>query len=81
MKWLHGSIIMITLEMTNLQKKIRTLQDVGYVLDSLDVDSVLPLTPTTSGFVDETEIIETVQSLFSYLSGMQLYPVVYEGGK
>lgn len=34
-------------------KKIRTLQDVGYVLDSLDVDSVLPLTPTTSGFVDE----------------------------
>lgn len=60
-------------------KKIRTLQDVGYVLDSLDVDNVLPLTPTTSGFVDETEIIETVQSLFSYLSGMQLYPVVYEG--
>lgn len=61
-------------------KKIRTLQDVGYVLDSLDVDNVLPLTPTTSGFVDETEIIETVQGLFSYLSGMQLYPVVYEGG-
>lgn len=53
MKLLHGSIIMITLEMTNLQKKIRTLQDVGYVSDGLDVDNALPLTPTTSGFVDE----------------------------
>lgn len=40
---------------------------------------MLPLTPTSSGFVDETDILETIQSLFSYLSGMKLYPVVYEG--
>lgn len=55
------------------------MQETGYILDTLDIDHVLPPTPTSNGFVDEAKIIKTVKNLLSYLSGMQLYPVVYEG--
>ncbi|MDO4906300.1 TauD/TfdA family dioxygenase [Neisseria sp.] len=67
----------------NFHKKfsedLNKLKSDSFVLSQIEIDNLLPDTPTETGFVHDSDIPTTSISLLAYLYALNLYPVVYEG--
>lgn len=55
------------------------LDNNGFVVSELKIDSNLPPTPIQTGFIKNSEIPESVINLLGYVCLLGMYPVVYQG--